>query len=141
MSNQINKVRREYSEAENLLRSCRETARIAEQEYIKKNGLSVKSILEIEDKGEFERHNETCYMEAPRVYDGEIQAREAFWEKERALIACALSIIPAKLADRLRRGMRAEAFKREIIDTFMRLDSGTVPHWAPAEFKKQEAAV
>jgi hypothetical protein len=35
--------------------------------------------------------------------------------------------------------MRVEVFKREIIDTFMKLDSGTVPHWALAKFKKQEA--
>jgi hypothetical protein len=139
MSNQINKVQKEYREAKNLLLKRMETAKVAEQEYIKKNGLSVKSILEIEDKGEFERHNEKCYMEAPCVYDSEIQAREALWEKERALIACALSIIPAKLADRLRQGMRVEVFKREIIDTFMKLDSGTVPHWALAKFKKQEA--
>jgi hypothetical protein len=141
MSNQINKVQREYSEAKNLLLHCREMSRIAEQEYIKNNGLSVKILMEIEDDREFDRHNEKCCMENSRVYDSEIQAREALKEKENALLVCALSIVPVKLADQLRQGMRKEVFKQEVIDSFMQLDSGTVPHWAAVKFRRQEAVV
>jgi hypothetical protein len=129
MSNQINKVQREYSEAKNLLLYCHEISGIVEQKYLKNNGLSVKSLLEIENDREFDRHNEKCCMENSCVYDSVIRAGEALKEKENALIACALSIVPAKLADQLRHGLRKEVFKQEIIDSFMQLDSRTVPHF------------
>jgi hypothetical protein len=73
----MNKVQKEYGKARELLFHCQEVSRMAEQEFIYHNGLSVKSLLEIEDDKEFDRLNEQFYTENARVEDSVIQAREA----------------------------------------------------------------
>jgi hypothetical protein len=110
-----------------LLLRCQSLEKIAQQEFIKNNGLSVKSLLEIEDDEEFDRLNEKYHMENSRVTDDVIQAGEALREKENVLVSYTLSIVPAKLAEQLRKGLRTEAFKQKIIDSIMQFDSRTVP--------------
>jgi phospholipid N-methyltransferase len=102
-------------------------SKTAEQDFIKNNRLSVKSLLEVEDDKEFDRLNEKFYLENTGIEDSVIQAREALKEKEDALIAYALSIIPVKIADQLRHGLHIIVFRQKVIDTIMQLDSRTVP--------------
>jgi hypothetical protein len=124
----MNKAQREYSKAKELLLHCQAVSKIAEQEFIKSNNLPVKSILEIKNDKEFDRLNEKFYAENACIQDRVIQAREALKEKESDLIAYALSIVPVKLADQLRRSLHIIDFRQQIIDDIMQLDSKTVPN-------------
>jgi hypothetical protein len=129
----MNQIQKEYSEAKAFYLFCEVESDMAEQKFIKENqiknqdGLLVKRIYSIEDEQEFDRLNEKFYSENTWIEDRLILARKAFYEKEKALVNYAMSILPEKLANQLRSGLHIETVRQEIVDITMELDTKTVP--------------
>lgn len=129
-----NRQQREYKAAKANLDKLEAIKSRLEQQFILDNGIvnpggSVPRLIYlIDDDNTAEKAIEefSSQIEKSSLWSSILEAKERFNKAEEALLEYAISIVPAKLHQSLRKAATIYKYRQEMIETVLKLDVSTV---------------